>query len=383
MKILYVAPRYHTNQIPVVEGWIKNGHQVIFVSQVTNDREDHNVLQPIVLGYSGLFLFLLNIDNKIKKRVLQDDIFAVSSKRGFPPYQKLKKIIREFAPDAAILRERSVYTMAAYHICKRYHIPSILYNQSPYWDTADVKKNHMKKWTAPLFPAFRMTPVLGVRETGKTFDDRSYYVPFVMEPYASAEEKDHFLDGKIQVICVAGYHERKRLPLLLDAVEQLKGKYPLHLSIVGEVNTEDQEKYYHYIEQYLKQKQIDDVVTLHKNYKRQQLFEQYKKSDLFVLPSTRERASISQLEAMSCSLPIICSDTNGAACQVENGRNGYLFRDESLEDLTDKLERSMRDKNKLIEMGQAGYALVQHQYNFETYQKGILQILSDIKENGR
>ena len=63
MKILYVAPRYHTNQIPVVEGWLKNGHQVVFVSQVTNDSEDHSALTPIVLGYSGLFLFFF--DNNI------------------------------------------------------------------------------------------------------------------------------------------------------------------------------------------------------------------------------------------------------------------------------------------------------------------------------
>lgn len=379
MKILYVAPRYHTNQIPVMEGWLKNGHQVVFVSQVTNDSEDHSALTPIVLGYSGLFLFFFDIDNKIQKRTLQDDRFAVSSKRGFPPYRKLKRIISEFEPDIAILRERSVYTAMAFNICKKYHIPAILYNQSPYWDTQDVRKSRIKKWTAPFFPEIRMTPVLGVRGNGKIHYDRAYYVPFVMEPYASIQEKEHFLDDKIQVICVAGYHDRKRLPLLLDAIERLQRTYPVHLSIVGEVITENQEKYFHYIEQYISERKLCDVVTLYQNYKRRQIFEQYKKSDLFVLPSTRERASISQLEAMSCSLPVICSDTNGSACQVENDRNGYLFRDESLEDLTEKIEKAIRDRNKLVEMGQASYKMVLHQYSFEIYQKSILQILHDIK----
>ena len=67
MKVLYIAPRYHTNQVPVVEGWLKNGHEVMFVSQVTNSGENHQALEPIVLGYSRVYLRAYQIYKRIKK----------------------------------------------------------------------------------------------------------------------------------------------------------------------------------------------------------------------------------------------------------------------------------------------------------------------------
>lgn len=380
MKVLYVAPRYHTNQIPIMEGWLKSRNQVMFISQMTNEREDHTVLQPIVLGYSKPFSVFFRIRNWICGCILPDEQFAFSSKKGFPPYFKLRKLVKEFMPDIAILRERSVYTMVTYQICKCFRIPCVLYNQSPYLEDASEKNSKIKKMLRICFPSVRMTPVYGLAEADKYHTPDTYYVPFVMEPHFDMEEKVHFLNNEIQIVCVAGYHERKRLPMLLEATARLKCKYLMHLSIVGEVNAPDQNAYFNFIIQYVKELGLQENVTLYQNFKREQVFEQYRKSDLFVLPSTRERASISQLEAMSCSLPVICSDTNGAACQIEEGINGYLFRDESLESLTEKIESAVQDRKRLLQMGQAAYEMVCLDYSFEAYQKNIVEIWSYVKE---
>lgn len=380
MKLLYIAPRYHTNQIPIIEGWLENGDQVVFVSQMTNDREDHTALQPIVLGYSALFTCFFKARNRLLKCTLPDEMFAFSSKKGVPPYNKLERIVKDFMPDIAILRERSVYTMVSYHICKKLHIPCVLYNQSPYWEVGNTKKDKIKKLLRFFFPDIRMTPILGFPGEGKTHDDKAYYVPFVMEPHCDSASKVHFLQNKVQMICVAGYHDRKRLPMLVEAVGRLKEKYAIHLCVVGEVNTDDQRAYYDDITKYVAERRLQDTITLYQNFGRQQVFEQYKQSDLFVLPSTRERASISQLEAMSCSLPVICSDTNGAACQVKEGINGYLFRDECQDDLTEKIEMAVRDREQLFRMGQDAYNLVCKDYSFEIYQQCISKILADMKE---
>ena len=55
MRVLYVAPRYHTNQIPVMKGWQAGGHEVVFISQFAGTPEDYTVLKPIILGYSRIF----------------------------------------------------------------------------------------------------------------------------------------------------------------------------------------------------------------------------------------------------------------------------------------------------------------------------------------
>ena len=62
MRVLYVAPRFHTNQIPIIRGWVKNGDQVLFISQFSGAVEDYTDLQPVVLGYSKLFEW--SIDRK-------------------------------------------------------------------------------------------------------------------------------------------------------------------------------------------------------------------------------------------------------------------------------------------------------------------------------
>ena len=107
--------------------------------------------------------------------------------------------------------------------------------------------------------------------------------------------------------------------------------------------------------------------------------EEYLRADLFVIPSTREMASISQIEAMSYSLPVICSDSNGSACYVEHGVTGYLFRDCDKEDLQRQLEAMLCDRDKMKAMGAAGYRALLEKYNFDKYYDSVVQMAERIK----
>src|SRR5208283_5061000 len=66
---------------------------------------------------------------------------------------------------------------------------------------------------------------------------------------------------------------------------------------------------------------------------------QLAKSDLFVLPSRWDGWGAVVNEALMCGVPVICSDYCGAADLIHNGFNGELFRCDSLESLTDSLEK--------------------------------------------
>ena len=92
MRVLYVAPRYHTNQVPIMKGWIKEGHEVLFVSQLLGTGEDHRDIEPVILGYSSVFNCIFGIMNKLQGRKDADDKFRISSKAGFPPYSQMKKM---------------------------------------------------------------------------------------------------------------------------------------------------------------------------------------------------------------------------------------------------------------------------------------------------
>ncbi len=379
MRVLYVAPRYHTNQIPVMKGWLENGHKVLFLSQFAGTSEDYTILRPVILGYSALFeivmriyVFLFCRNEKSAKKE-----YDLRIKAGFPPLGKAASYIRRFKPDLVIVRERSLYNVPFTLACRRRGIPCILYNQSPLWDKPDRDKDWKKRLLLRFLPRKRMTPVLGKPNGECVILPDAAFVPFVMEPYCLPEEKEHFLRGHINVLCVARYEKRKNLFLLIEALHDLIFKYDLCLTIAGEAVDANQKEYYEKLQKYILKCELQDNVLLRKNLTRKEVYQEYKRSDIFVLPSTRERASITQLEAMSCCLPVICSDTNGSACYVEEGITGYLFHDNDKEALREKMEKLVRDKGEISLMSKAAWKAVMEKYQFAQYYDRIVELMKE------
>ena len=83
---------------------------------------------------------------------------------------------------------------------------------------------------------------------------------------------------------------------------------------------------------------------------------------------------------MSCSLPVICSDTNGTACYVEEGVTGCQFRDCDGADLERKLDLMFSDQNRMKEMGAAGYRAVVEKYDFDHYYESVMAMRQRILE---
>lgn len=61
--------------------------------------------------------------------------------------------------------------------------------------------------------------------------------------------------------------------------------------------------------------------------------------DIFVLPSRYEGLSLSAMEAMAASLPIICTSTFGATELVSEGINGLIVESENLPALTEAMKK--------------------------------------------
>lgn len=379
MRIMYVAPRFHTNQIPVVKGWLASGHQVCFASQFVAELEDYSVLNPELLGYAPAFEMLTafwKLGRRLfgKKTAVKQE-FDMRIKLGFPSGRKLRQLMRQFRPELVIMRERSLYNVPVYLYCKRHGIDSILYNQSPLWDMPNRDKSLKKKLFLKMLPKKRITPVYGNPGEGKAQLPDSWYVPFVIEPHIAPEAKQHFQNGHIQVVCISRYEERKQLFILLEAMQELFEPYDLLLTVAGEAVDEEQSAYYDAFWHQVEKWDLAERVILKKNLTMTQVYEEYAKADLFVLPSTRERASISQLEAMSCSLPVICSDTNGSACYVEEGVNGWLFRDRDKTDLQRKIRQIVSNREQLLAMSAASWRLVKEKYGFENYYQKVREII--------
>ena len=375
MKVIYMSHRYHTNQTTIMKGWIENGHEVRFLSQFEGKIEDYSYVKPIVVGYSGLFKVFDYIYIHFLKR---KDPFAIDMKLkcGIPPIFKLAKYIREFQPDVAIIRERSIYTICMYAICKHYKIPAILYNLSPVWDKPK-KMDFAHKLVWKLTPEYRITPtnLVGIDYSGLVKDEKGYWAPFLMEPQVSPEEKAYFEGDRINVFCIGKYQERKNHLMMIEAVEELLPKYNLHLTIAGEISNHFHEDYYKKVREYVEQHHLEDKVTFLVNLNREEVYEQYRKADVYVVPSTGEPASITVIEAMAFSVPAISGSDNGTASYIDYGKIGYVFEDNNKKDLKDKLEQIVCSKDNIIKMGAAAYHHVKANFQFENYYGQIQQIL--------
>ncbi len=378
MRFLYVAPRYHTNQMDIMKGLVEHGHEVCFISHYAAIIEDYSYVTPIVLGYSRLYRF---IDWLYVKVIHRKDPTAIVFKiqHGFPPMHKLGRIIWDFQPDVVILRERSVYSMAAYHICKKRGYPCILYNQNPLW-SKPAKADLLHRMADKLSPKMRITPVMGVKKPGTTIKENDYFVPFVIEPQRAPQDRTYFADDTIHILCIGKYEIRKHHLMMLEVVEKLRDKYRLHLTLVGEATNHFQKEYCEQVKTYVRDHHMEDIVTVKTNVPRSHMEQEYLAADVYVIPSTLEMASVSQLEAMSYSLPVICSDTNGTACYVEDGVTGYQFRDCDQEDLLKKTDRMLADRTRICKMGAAGYKALEEKYNFRIYYESIIGILEKMRD---
>ncbi len=378
MHVLYVAPRYHTNQVPIMKGWLREGHDVLFISQVVSAGEDHRDIKPLELGFSKFFTFFFELSNLVKGRRDPDEKFAVYSKKGFPPIFRLHQVLSTFKPDVAILRERSLYNIVVYQMCKLMDIPCILYNQSPVWEPKRVHKPMLWRVVRKLSPRYRYTVSLGEEGPEMDRDPHTYYVPFVMEPHIRPEEKSYFKDGIVHFLFVARYVEWKNYDVVLPAFLNLVKKgLPVHLTTVGQVGSAAEEEFYQGIRQFVKDNELTSYITMVRDANRDKVFSEYAKADVFLLPS-REPISVSQLEAMSCSLPVICSNFPGKASYVKNGENGYLVEAGNQEELEQRMAQMVANRDELKRMGARSLELVEENSSFNRYFNSILQILDDM-----
>lgn len=382
MKVLYMSHRYHTNQTTIMKGWKENGHEVLFLSQYAGKVEDYTWVKPVVMGYAAVFRAFDYLYVHFLKR---KDPFAIDMKLkfGIPPLFKIAKKIREFKPDIAILRERSIYTICMYAICRHYRIPTILYNLSPVWDKPR-KKDLAHKLVWKLTPEYRITPtnLVGIDYTGLIKDEKGYWAPFLMEPQLPPEKKSYFADNRINVFCIGKYQERKNHQMMIEAVEELLPKYNLHLTIAGEISNSFHEEYFRKVSDYVRTHGLEERVTFLKNLNRTAIAEEYQKADVYVVPSTGEPASITVIEAMAYSVPAISGTDNGTASYIDFGKTGYVFEDNNKEDLKDKLEKIICDRERLVRMGAAGYRHVQEHFQFKNYYGQIETILRKMKVSG-
>jgi glycosyltransferase involved in cell wall biosynthesis len=74
-------------------------------------------------------------------------------------------------------------------------------------------------------------------------------------------------------------------------------------------------------------------------------------SDVYMLPSKSEGFGLSALEALSCEVPVIGTNTGGLKEVIENGKSGFIFNPEDIDSMSEAVIRILGSKETRLKMG--------------------------------
>lgn len=133
---------------------------------------------------------------------------------------------------------------------------------------------------------------------------------------------------------VSRIEKEKGWKVLLDAINILDKSVndtEFKLLIVGEGSERD------LLKKYIKQHNLEEVVTMLSFVNQKKLSDLYSKMDLFIFPTFKESLGLVGLEAMACGVPVLGSDIPPLASYIKPNENGMLFEKNNPKDLVSKI----------------------------------------------
>ncbi|MFH1430839.1 MAG: glycosyltransferase family 4 protein [Nanoarchaeota archaeon] len=144
------------------------------------------------------------------------------------------------------------------------------------------------------------------------------------------------LDKKI-LLFLGRINTVKGIPYLLDAAEKLK---EIEIKIIG---WGEQEKY----EKEAKLRGLNNVEFLGSFFGKAKL-PYFSAADAFILPSSKEGASVTAMEALARNLPVITTDVAGMPLMIRNEKEGIVIKQKNPEDIVKAVRKIMTWKNRNV-----------------------------------
>ena len=170
------------------------------------------------------------------------------------------------------------------------------------------------------------------------------------------------------ILYVGAVETRKRIKDLIDAADIVHKKNALtSLVIIGDGNAFQELKEYAEGRDYvfLLGSIIDGVIPY------------FMSCDVFALPS---EGGLSLNQAMICSKPVIASSADGTELDlIEDGKNGFLFQETDVNDLAEKIQSVLDNRERRIEMGRYSREVIDSRINNKEFYKSFKKCLDSIQ----
>ncbi len=333
MKFLFIAPRFHTNQVSWTDSLIDNNHKVYFHSQLKGGIENYSKVEPKIFPPCKLSKLIINVFGE----------GGINNPRGFPNPLTYFRELKDLNPDVIIVRDATRWFSLLGAILGRVlNIKIIIYSQTELHKHYGALRKLKTKLILKIFRAKWITPLRGKKSEFSTYPEGLYFVPFAVD--INKKQKKHQTQT-LELLSIGKYEDRKNHLMLLKIFKQLLDEgFLINLTLIGEVSKEKHQKNFEICKHFIEINGLTERVNMRVNIPHSGINEFYRLADLFILPATEEPASISILESVGQGTPAICSDTNGTQYYLLENKFGTTFRDNDPDSLFREIKLLLEDK---------------------------------------
>ncbi len=344
MKICYLADINSAHTHKFLNYFVKKGYDIHVISLGKGE-------------YNGVKVHSLDIE---------DNVMKGKSEKGKVGYlkkiKKVKELINEIKPDRLHAHYASSYGLLG--ALANYHPYIISVWGSDVYDFPIKSPIHKMiiKYNLKKADYILSTSNVMKKETEKYTNKEIKVTPFgvdINKFYPNKVESDEIIIGTIKTL-----EEKYGVQYLVKAFKQVKEEnkdLDIKLRIGGKGSQED------YLKNLCRELNIENDVTFLGFVKPDDVIKEFQRFDISVFPSTLDSESfgVAAVESEACGTPVIVSNVGGLMESTKPNETSLVVEKKSVEDLAEKLNILVRDKDLRIKMGKAARKFVEDNYSLE------------------
>ena len=169
--------------------------------------------------------------------------------------------------------------------------------------------------------------------------------------------------------------ERKNPLLILRSLNYLKKKSAFKLALIGPpINRQYLDK----LNGYIVNNNLHEHVTIKEEVQQKEVIDYLSEASLLVLPSVSEGLGRVILEAQAVGCPVLVSDAGGMKDLIEDTKTGFIFKNDNVINLAEKIEYILDNKDLMKEVSILGRKSLVKFHESDSFLNGYKEIIKKV-----